>query len=116
MPVTAVLYTSVALTGDDAVSILDKAVNALLATQGSDIKVLWSLKYQQGAKSASTNADDNANIIRFPDTPLDLAFEDTILDNVKQVWKTITGGHEDEFMKFEDREAAAEEDSEEEDE
>lgn len=49
-----------------------------------------------------------------PSTSLDLAFDDTMLDNVEDVWRTVLGhparGHEGgsdvalSFMAFEDRE------------
>ncbi|KAL1311245.1 hypothetical protein AAFC00_001434 [Neodothiora populina] len=109
-----ILYASIALTGDKAFELLQKAIKKLIATQGSDVKVLWTLQYQQSSNFHSPNVADeaNGNILRFPNAPLDLAFNDSVLDNVKQTWLRIVGGNGDEFMKFEDREAAAEDDAE----
>lgn len=95
---------------------LEKAVKALLASQGSDIHVLWSLKYQQQsdfptlAPEAEGESEMDPHIMCFPDPPLDLAFDDIILDHVKDAWQRIVGNavNQDEFLKFEDREAVDE--------
>jgi hypothetical protein len=36
---------------------------------------------------------------------MDLAFDDTVLDNVKNVWQKISGDDAGEFLVFQDREA-----------
>lgn len=35
---------------------------------------------------------------------MDLAFDDSVLDQVKDVWQKITGGNDGEFLVFQDRE------------
>lgn len=108
---TAVLYASIALTGEQAFVLLEQAVKKLIATQEIDAEVLWTLRYEQNSKAATpAAADDSIDVLRFPNTPLDLSFDDTILDNVKEGWLKITGSNADEFMKFEDRQEAADED------
>lgn len=75
--------------------------------------MLWTLRYQQGSEpstSSTSSTEDSEYILYFPDTPLDLCFDDSILDNVNKAWKKITGDSPDEFMQFEDRNVAAEED------
>jgi len=111
---TAILYASVASTGDEAFATLDQAVKALLSTQGSSIEVVWKMQYQQDCDSLATPQNtDYLDVLRFPDTPLDLAFDDSILDNVKEAWTRITGDDDTGFMRFEDREAPAEDDEDE---
>jgi hypothetical protein len=43
--------------------------------------------------------------LRFPPPSLDLAFEDCIFDNVKEVWQKVLGDEAGEFLVFKDREA-----------
>ena len=52
------------------------------------------------------------NVICFPPSNLDLAFDDATLDMVKAAWKRTMGDDvsDDEFMKFEDREATYDDD------
>ena len=88
----------------------------MLSTQQSpDVEVIWTLQYQQDAKDPPSLSDGggNSHVLCFPSTPLDLAFDDTILDNVKEAWLKVTGDDADGFMKFEDREAVVDEPSEE---
>lgn len=71
------------------------------------------LRYQQGSESSissTSSTEAGERILCFPDTPLDLCFDDSILDNVNKAWKKITGDSPDEFMQFGDRNVAAEED------
>ncbi|GAA5231340.1 hypothetical protein GCM10025794_31660 [Massilia kyonggiensis] len=49
----------------------------------------------------------SANILSFPPPSLDLAFDDGVIDTVKEAWKIIMGDQaSDDFMNFEDREGA----------
>jgi hypothetical protein len=41
---------------------------------------------------------------------MDLAFDDSILDNVREVWQKITGDDAREFLVFQDREVEADDD------
>lgn len=75
-------------------------------------KVLWSLRYTQlgraavGSETHPAN-DVSGNVIRFPAPSLDLSFDDSTIDLVKDAWLTVMGDEasSEEFMKFEDREA-----------
>jgi hypothetical protein len=88
---------------------LDKAVDALLSAVNvtSTPSILWSVKYQQqpssGTESLPTGTE--GNILRFPPPHVDLAFDDTVLDNVKDIWQKIMGEDAGEFLVFQDREA-----------
>lgn len=117
------IYGSVSIPGPQGQSLLKAAVDKLLATATNpdgQAKVLWSLQYTQlGRENESVDAAQAIrpsslpdNVICFPPSGLDLAFEDATLDMVKEAWKLIMGDgfSEDEFMKFEDREAAQDED------
>lgn len=51
------------------------------------------------------------NVICIPPVSLDHAFDDTLLDVVKEAWKIVMGeeANDEDFMQFEDREGADEE-------
>jgi hypothetical protein len=112
--VTGVLYASTALGGQKGFELLRIAVDGLLSAV--DVtpapSVLWSASYQQrpssGTELLPTNTD--TNIIRFPVPTMDLAFDDAVLDNVKDVWQKILGEAAGEFLVFQDREAYDEDD------
>lgn len=48
-------------------------------------------------------------------TGMDLAFDDSMLDSVEDVWRKIVGPEADSFMTFEDREGTGDDDYDEED-
>ncbi len=88
-------------------TLLQKAIESLLSAHESSPPpaVLWSVKYQQRASSGSeTLPSDNDHVIRFPPPSMDLAFDDTVLDTVKEVWQKIVGDDAGEFLVFQDRE------------
>ena len=68
--------------------------------------------YDQRAGPTSLSVDGNT--ITFPPPSLDLAFNDSVLDPVHDAWKVLMGsGAEDEdieYLKFEDREGADDDD------
>lgn len=74
--------------------------------------VLWSVQYEQHSGSAPITApsDTNEHILNFPPTPMDPAFDDAVLDNVREVWKKIMGNEAGDFLVFEDREVVDEDD------
>lgn len=87
--------------------LLQKAIDALLASVevSPTPEVLWSAQYRQHASSGSEIfVVDNERILVFPPPSMDLAFHDTILDNVKNVWQKIVGEDGGEFLVFQDRE------------
>lgn len=107
---SGVLYASAMLRGERGFALLEKAVESLLAA--ADVvplpQVLWSARYQQQPSSGHDPLpSETQNVIRFPPPSMDLAFDDTILDNVKDVWQKIMGEGSGEFLVFQDREAYA---------
>ncbi|KAL6231820.1 hypothetical protein BDW75DRAFT_219145 [Aspergillus navahoensis] len=106
-----VLYGSVSITGQQGQFLIANAIDRLLqSSAGPDARVLWSLRYTQlgravGSETRPSNAVSE-NVIRLPAPSLDLAFDDSTIDLVKDAWSIIIGDEvsPDEFMKFEDRE------------
>ena len=87
--------------------LLEKAVGTLLASVDVSPapEVLWSAQYQQHASSGAENLPaDNERILRFLPPSMDLAFDDKILDDVKDMWQKIVGEDAGEFLVFQDRE------------
>ncbi|KAB8072514.1 GDP dissociation inhibitor-domain-containing protein [Aspergillus leporis] len=114
----SVIYGSVSTPGASGQSLIESAVHRLLqSTADPNAKVLWSLRYTQ-LGLASNHAHPSSlehpspNIICFPPPSLDLAFDDAMIDRVRDSWKLIMGdaANDHEFMNFEDREGADEED------
>ncbi|KAL2842239.1 GDP dissociation inhibitor-domain-containing protein [Aspergillus pseudoustus] len=108
----SVLYGSVNIPGQQGQSLIADAVDKLLkSSSGPDAQVLWSLRYTQlgRAVGCDTSPANNVlgNVIRFPPPSLDLAFDDSIIDLVKDAWTIIMGddASPEHFMKFEDRES-----------
>lgn len=118
-----VLYASIALPAESGFQRLDEAVKSLLenvvpATAPDDAsttnaptpaKVLWRLQYQQSSPRASTprrSSEATDKILVLPSMPLDLVFDDAMLDGVKDAWQRVMGEDvsEEEFMVFESRE------------
>lgn len=104
---SGILYASTSVSSENGFVLLSKAVDALLASV--DVSpapdVLWSAQYQQHASSgAEILPADNERVLSFPSPSMDLAFDDTILDNVKVVWQNIVGEDGGDFLVFQDRE------------
>ncbi|KAL2007570.1 hypothetical protein VTN00DRAFT_9008 [Thermoascus crustaceus] len=118
----SVIYASVSLPGDEGQSLIDSAVQKLLQKFSADGSptVLWSLRYTQlgltsedgDALRTVTDSPVSDNILSFPPPSLELAFDDGLIDAVKTAWKTVLGdeAHDEDFMKFEDREGVEFED------
>ncbi|KAE8144394.1 GDP dissociation inhibitor [Aspergillus avenaceus] len=115
----SVIYGSVSIPGSQGQSLIENAVHRLLqsATE-AEAKIMWSLRYTQlglGNDVADAHKWElqrpSANILRIPPPSLDLAFDDAMINLVKNAWKVIMGeeANDDEFMNFEDREGADEE-------
>ncbi|KAE8327640.1 GDP dissociation inhibitor-domain-containing protein [Aspergillus sergii] len=119
-PGQCVVYGSVSHAGARGQSLIESAVHRLLQSNAEpDAKVLWSLRYTQlGLSSNGANAHSSkfegpsSNILCFPPPSLDLGFDDALIDRVKEVWKLVMGdeANEQEFMNFEEREHADDED------
>lgn len=59
----------------------------------------------------SLSNDPAQRVVIFPDRTHDLAFDDSILDNVKAAWETVLGERsaEYDFLRFEERREEEEE-------
>ncbi|RHZ55681.1 hypothetical protein CDV55_104919 [Aspergillus turcosus] len=111
-----VLYSSVSISGPDGQSLLESAIHKLLQSSADqNAKILWSLRFTQlGRLSQDVRGTPriqksslSANILSFPPPSLDLAFDDALIDTVKDAWKMIMGDQaSDDFMNFEDRKGA----------
>ncbi|KAF7550668.1 hypothetical protein G7Z17_g5542 [Cylindrodendrum hubeiense] len=99
-------------------SILEKAMSSLVAAvQGGDEAsssppCIYQLYYNQCTGTSSLV--DDGNTATFPLPPVDLAFNDSVLDPVQEAWNMVLGGSNDEgaeYMKFEDREGGGDDDA-----
>lgn len=92
-----VLYITM-LHSEHSKSILDAALDAFFASlEEPRPSLLYKLYYQQRAEGEGTSGEAS----------IDLAFNDGILDDVENIWKTVMGDEFDQattFMRFEDRE------------
>ncbi|KAI0385020.1 GDP dissociation inhibitor [Hypomontagnella monticulosa] len=97
---------------------LEEALDALLAaaTPPESVKpvCLYKLQYDQSLSSrepASTTHGD-VTTFAFPSPSLNLAFDDSCLEPVKDAWKVVMGDDtpEDAYMIFEDREGVGDDD------
>jgi Rab proteins geranylgeranyltransferase component A len=68
-------------------------------------KLLWSLRYTQHESSPPTESSPG-RILLCPPPSVDLAFDDSLIGNVREMWRSVMGEEavEEEFMRFEDRE------------
>lgn len=104
---SGILYASASLSSDKGFELLKKAVTALLAAAevSPQPDVLWSVEYRQRASSGTDILSaDKERVLSFPPPSMDLAFDDAILDNVKEVWRRIVGDTGGDFLVFQDRE------------
>ncbi|KAL3472316.1 GDP dissociation inhibitor [Aspergillus californicus] len=108
----SVLYGSVSISGQQGQSLIEGAVERLLqSSAGSDAEVLWSLRYTQLGRPVDGNTRPvnavSGNVIRFPAPSLDLSFDDSVIDLVKDAWTLVmeNDASPEEFMKFTDRES-----------
>lgn len=87
---------------------MKQAVDALLPTVdvSPTSSILWSVQYQQHASSGAESLpnDINEHVVRFPPQSLDLAFDDSTFDHVKEVWQKVVSDDSGEFLVFQDRE------------
>jgi Rab proteins geranylgeranyltransferase component A len=74
---------------------------------------LWSLRFTQvglldasGSSAGIYKSTRSDGILFFAPPSLDLAFDDNIVESVRESWKAVLGkeAHDDMFMNFEDRE------------
>ena len=108
---SGVIYASTDTAEQSGYARLDSAVTKFLRTfveTPSDI-ILWSMRYTQasGKVDPSESVQTLGPVIALDSSPIDLAFDDGMLDQVRRVWETIRQRDDgaEEFMKFTDREA-----------
>ncbi len=104
---SGIIYASTSLDSERGFELLRKAVDALLVAAAVSPKpaVLWSMRYRQCMAFGSDTTASGEHVLKFPPPSMDLAFDDTILANVKSVWRKIVGEEGDEFLTFQDRES-----------
>ncbi|KAL4940255.1 hypothetical protein BDV06DRAFT_230459 [Aspergillus oleicola] len=109
----SILYSSVSIPGQQGHSLIDGAIEKLLRSNaGPDARVLWSLRYTQLGRAVGTGGETrpanvvSGNVVRFPPPSLDLAFDDSTIDLVKDAWTMVMGDEatDEAFLRFEDRE------------
>ncbi|KAJ5367937.1 uncharacterized protein N7496_007697 [Penicillium cataractarum] len=110
----SIIYGSVALSGPEGHTLLERAVDRLLQAEGPQAIALWSMRYNQLGRLSNSGTPPtiqthSPHVFRFPPPSLDLAFEDQTVDMIKQAWVNIVGDEvaHDEFMIFEDREGTS---------
>ncbi|RMZ74212.1 rab geranylgeranyl transferase escort [Pyrenophora seminiperda CCB06] len=111
-PGQCVLYASTLTYDKGGLELLQKAVESLLSVVEvtPPPKVLWSIRYRQQPSSGTEILPSSIdNVLRFPPASMELAFDDQMLDNVKDVWRKIEGENAGEFLVFQDREDYTEE-------
>ncbi|KAJ5339312.1 hypothetical protein N7452_006040 [Penicillium brevicompactum] len=114
----SVVYCSVALAGPEGHSLLEVALDRLIAAETSS-RVLWSLRYTQRGRFNNDQSqwplredESSPGAYSFPPPSLDFAFEDDTIDIVKEAWRKVVGCDTDnDFMMFEDREGTHDNDS-----
>lgn len=81
-------------------------------SNGKDVTApIYQLYYEQSNGTNTLSVD--RNIATFSATPLNLAFDDSILDPVYEAWQLVNSDLKDQpvdYMKFEDRESGIDDD------
>lgn len=95
-------------------SVLEKALSSLVTfILGGEVPSspsIYQLYYTQSIRTSSLVVDSNT--VTFPLPPTDLAFNDSILESVREAWNVVKGAsNEDEYMKFDDREENGDDDA-----
>lgn len=103
-----------ALAGSEGQALLESAVKKLIQAEGPGAIILWSLRYTHRGRLSTDEkqwelVSNVPSYFRFPQSSLDLSFEDDTLDLVKKAWKKVMGDEvdDDDFMVFEDRDGAS---------
>ena len=108
--ISGVLYfTTLATPSSKALlqSALDSLLSALPASNEAS-RCIYQLYYEQSRGSTASQTD--GKVLQLPAPALGLAFDDSVLDSVRQAWKLVMGPEaedlETEYMVFSDREPA----------
>ena len=104
-----VVYCSIALPPQKGHTVLTTVLGQLLAVveETPQPAVLWSLRYSQRESTIAKPVNDagsqiSGGVIRLPQLSSNLAFDDSILQHVRQAWQRVTKDEEG-FMQFNDR-------------
>jgi len=91
---------------------LELALDAFVGVTGDDVapQVLYKLQYEQLSGSDTSEVDGPVFTFHAPSTSL--SFNDSTLEPVHEAWKKVMGdaAAESEYLSFEDREGAMEDD------
>jgi Rab proteins geranylgeranyltransferase component A len=105
-----VIYASTLCDGPHDRQFLDLAVESLLFLVDSDeseTKVLWNMYYEQlGTPGPSEASKDKLDrLFSFPPSSLDLAFDDGVMETVRDAWRFVLGeeAKDEDFLSFLDR-------------
>lgn len=90
--------------------LLEAVGPATLESAGKAPEVLYSVHYEQCQTFPGTASNTTERIYEFPSFPVDLAFDDGVLNNVEDAWNNIMKhmtvddtAQESQFMVFADR-------------
>jgi hypothetical protein len=102
-----VIYASTLRGGQRDRELLRLAVEALLYQVDSDeseTKVLWNMSYEQCGPTGASG-DRAEGRFCFPAPSVDLAFDDGIMETVREAWRFVLGDEakDDDFLCFPDR-------------
>ncbi|KAL2753977.1 hypothetical protein ACRALDRAFT_2054083 [Sodiomyces alcalophilus JCM 7366] len=111
--VSGVLYFTTLATPTSS-SVLDGALALVLSAVAKDNggespKCIYQLRYDQSCGRSKSGPENEDGIFTFPSLPLDLAFNDTTLDSVRESWVQAMGPSDTDeakskYMEFENRE------------
>ena len=110
-----VVYLSCTYAPKSDVLLTTALANLLAAVPGEQAtpRILYRLSYEQVGGEHSLEV--NGNVVNFPPLPLDLAFNDSALESVREAWKLVTArikvDEDAEYMVFEDREGSDDQDN-----
>lgn len=112
-----VVYASVVSEDASAKVRLETAVSTFLVSVDAKDSVLWSMSFRASGPAVDALSGypalqkHSSHILLFPPKPHDIAFDDTMLDAVKQAWEVCIGvetAAESSFLRFEERESEVE--------
>jgi Rab proteins geranylgeranyltransferase component A len=110
---SGIIYASVVSDDKPAKDRLKNAVSAFLVSMNANDTILWSLAFRVTGSSVSASPDNSisrdssSRVMLFPRRPHDIAFDDNVLDTVRDAWTAILGDEvaaESSFLRFEERE------------
>lgn len=90
-------------------------MNKLVQAEGPEAVVLWTMKYTQLGRLSNDGTESgiqtrSPHVYTLPPPSLDLAFEDDLVETVKDSWLRVAGEVDpNDFMMFDDREGASDE-------